>query len=109
MGIKRKKKEKLSWWERRKKQKRKERFFKEIIERNEYKPFLNEVSKSLAALVKQNPDDTLFLNIMEAEAKKWLDEAPEINQASFKTGVCFGLLVYCKLKNIPLFKEPYVV
>ena len=93
----------------RKMMKKKRKFFKASINPNEYKPFLEEIQKTLEKLMRDVPDKGLFLDRMGQESAKWLNDMPEMNLASFKAGVCFGAFLLAKKGHEQSKKESYVV
>ena len=92
------------------KMKKKKAFFNAKIGQDQYELFLKEVDKAIFDLIKNIPDQDLFLDQMGKETAHWLKDIPLINLTSFKAGACFGVFAFCRMKKeLTPSKEKYVV
>jgi len=94
----------------RKMKKKKAKFFKMSVGPDKYQSFLKEIEEAISGLIRDIPDTDLFLDRMGEESTRWLNDMPQMNMASFKAGVCYGIFTFTKAKQEKQDKkESYVV
>lgn len=112
-GKKKAPKEKMNlisaFFYKRKVMKKRKQFFEAKIGKEKFEPFLKEVEKALTGIIADLPDKGLFLDRIGEETTRWLNDMPDIKLASFKAGACYGVYLYCRIKQEKNRKETYVV
>ena len=79
------------------------------VEKKNFEALLVEVDTSLGDMLRQIPEPRKFLAKMEKETNKWLNTLDEINLASFKTGVCFGVFTILNMMTEKETQPEYLV